>query len=113
MAWRREGPWRSLRSGQLALLVMLLDDKDLAIQSLAADTVRRIPTEALAPFLARPEVPEVLREFFKQRGIEPAATPAPEASEPLIDHEPETPAQPDRKKVAPGGCVSPPDYGED
>ncbi len=92
---------------QLALLVMLLDDKDLEIQSLAADTVRRIPTEALAPFLARPEVPEALREFFKKRGIEPAATPAPEASEPLIDteplidHEPETPAQPDTRKSAP------------
>ncbi len=75
---------------QLALLVMLLDDKDLEIQSLAADTVKRIPTEALAPFLARPEVPETLREFFKKRGIEPAATPAPDASEPLIDDEPET-----------------------
>ena len=94
---------------QLALLVMLLDDKDLEIQSLAADTVGRIPTEALAPFLARPEVPEVLREFFKKRGIEPAATPAPEASEPLIDDEPETPAidepetpgQPETRKSAP------------
>ena len=80
---------------QLALLVMLLDDKDLEIQSLAADTVRKLPTAALASFLARPEVPGVLREFFKQRGIEPAATPAPEANEPLIDPEPETPAQPD------------------
>ena len=86
---------------QLALLVMLLDDKDLEIQSLAGDTVRRIPTEALAPFLARPEVPEALREFFKKRGIEPAATPAPEASEPLIDDEPETPAKPDTKRSAP------------
>ncbi len=80
---------------QLALLVMLLDDKDLEIQSLAADTVKRIPTEALAPFLARPEVPEVLREFFRQRGIEPAATPAPDASEPLIDDEPESIAEPE------------------
>ena len=86
---------------QLALLVMLLDDKDLEIQSLAADTVRKLPTAALASFLARPEVPGVLREFFKQRGIEPAATPAPEANEPLIDPEPETPAQPDTQKRAP------------
>ncbi len=86
---------------QLALLIMLLDDKDLEIQSLAADTVRRSPTAALAPFLARREVPEALREFFKQRGIEPAATPAPEANEPLIDPEPETPAQPDTQKRAP------------
>ena len=86
---------------QLALLVMLLDDKDLEIQSLAADTVRKLPTAALASFLARPEVPEALREFFKQRGIEPAAIPAPEASEPLIDPEPETPAQPDTQKPAP------------
>lgn len=86
---------------QVALLVMLLDDKDLEIQSLAADTVRKIPTAALASFLARPEVPGVLREFFKQRGIEPAATPAPEANEPLIDPEPETPAQPDTQTRAP------------
>ena len=86
---------------QLALLVMLLDDKDLAIQSLAADTVRKLPPAALASFLARPEVPGVLREFFKQRGIEPAATPALEANEPLIDPEPETPAQPDTQKRAP------------
>ena len=86
---------------QLALLVMLLDDKDLEIQSLAADTVRKLPTAALASFLARPEVPGVLREFFKQRGIEPAATPAPEANEPLIDPEPETPAQPDTQERAP------------
>ena len=86
---------------QLALLVMLLDDKDLEIQSLAADTVRKLPTAALASFLARPEVPGVLREFFQQRGIEPAATPAPEANEPLIDPEPETPAQPDAQERAP------------
>ena len=86
---------------QLALLVMLLDDKDFEIQLLAADMVRRIPTEALAPFLARPEVPEALREFFRKRGIEPATTAAPEASEPLINDEPETPAQPARPKSAP------------
>ena len=85
---------------QLALLVMLLDDKDLEIQSLAADTVRKLPPAALASFLARPEVPGVLREFFKQRGIEPAATAAPEASEPLIDPEPETPAQLDTQERA-------------
>ncbi len=84
---------------QLALLVMLLDDKDLEIQSLAADTVSKIPTEALAPFLARPEVPEALREFFRKRGIEPAATPAPEASEPLIDDEPVIPVIDDEPEI--------------
>ena len=86
---------------QLALLVMLLDDKDVEIQAMAADTVRAIPNEPLAAFLARREVPQVLRDFFKQRGIEPAAMPAPEANEPLIDNEPEVPAEAEPKKPRP------------
>ena len=38
---------------QLALLVMLLDDRDLEIQAIAADTVKAIPQESLVAFLAR------------------------------------------------------------
>ena len=72
---------------------MLLDDRDLEIQAMATDTVKAIPQESLAAFLARPEVPQVLRDFFKARGIEPAVTPAPEANEPLIDNEPEVSAE--------------------
>ena len=86
---------------QLALLVMLLDDKDVEIQAMAADTVRAIPNEPLAAFLARREVPQVLRDFFKQRGIEPATMPAPEANEPLIDNEPEIPAEAAQQKPRP------------
>ena len=86
---------------QLALLVMLLDDRDLEIQAIAADTVKAIPQESLAAFLARPEVPQVLRDFFKARGIEPAATPAPGANEPLIDNEPEVSAEVSQQEQRP------------
>ena len=52
-------------------------------------------------FLARSEVPQVLRDFFKVRGIEPAATPAPEANEPLIDNEPEVSAEVNQQEQCP------------
>ena len=80
---------------------MLLDDRDLEIQAIAADTVKAIPQESLAAFLARSEVPQVLRDFFKARGIEPAATPAPEANEPLIDNEPEVSAEVNQREQRP------------
>ena len=44
---------------------MLLDDRDLEIQAMATDTVKAIPQESLAAFLARPEVPQVLRELLQ------------------------------------------------
>ena len=56
---------------QLALLVMLLDDKDLEIQSLAADTVRKLPTAALASFLARPESQRRCGSFSSSVGLSP------------------------------------------
>ena len=43
----------------------------------------------------------MLRDFFKVRGIEPAATPAPEANEPLIDNEPEVSAEVNQQEQCP------------
>jgi hypothetical protein len=70
---------------QLAILVLLLDDRDPDIRTVAEATLNRIPLEALQAFLARPDVPIGLREFFGDRGVFPAEIPAIEADEPLIE----------------------------
>ena len=60
---------------QLAILVLLLEDKDKEIRETADATLGRIPEEALKAFLARPDVPIDLREFFADRGIFPDEIP--------------------------------------
>jgi hypothetical protein len=60
---------------QLAILVLLLDDKDREIRDTADATLNRIPEGALKAFLARPDVPIDLREFFADRGIFPDEMP--------------------------------------
>jgi hypothetical protein len=70
---------------QLELLVFLLDDADPEVRGVADETIRRIPTEALAGFLARPEVSVGLREHFGDRGIFPAAVPSSGEDAPLIE----------------------------
>jgi hypothetical protein len=74
---------------QLAILVLLLEDRDEQIRSAADRTLARIPVEALRAFLARTDIPVGLREFFGDRGIFPADIPV-ESDEPLIDTEPES-----------------------
>lgn len=72
---------------QVALLAMLTDDADAEIRQAAENTINAIPPSSLAAFLGRPDVSEGLRDFFRQRGIEPAA--GVEASdEPLVEVEP-------------------------
>jgi hypothetical protein len=75
---------------QLAILVLLLEDKDAEIREIADDTLNRIPVEALQLFLARPDAPVDLREFFGDRGIFPAEIPPIEvdADDALIDTDP-------------------------
>ena len=75
---------------QLAILVLLLEDRDAEIRETADETLNRIPEQALKTFLARSDVPIGLREFFADRGVFPDEIPqldleasAPE--EPLID----------------------------
>ncbi|HVB38232.1 MAG TPA: hypothetical protein VND92_06825 [Vicinamibacterales bacterium] len=70
---------------QLVLLVLLVDDADPVICGAAAETLGRIPSEALSAFLARPEVPEGLRTFFAARGVLPAAVPLADAESPLVE----------------------------
>ena len=74
---------------QLAILVLLLEDRDPEIRTTADETLDRIPEESLKAFLARPDVPVDLREFFADRGIFPDEMPPiefeAEVDEPLID----------------------------
>ncbi len=52
---------------QLALLMLLVSDPDPAIAARAARTIARLPPDSLATFLANPDVPEHVREFFARR----------------------------------------------
>jgi hypothetical protein len=72
---------------QLAILVLLVDDRDRHVRLAAERTIGRIPEEALKAFLARPDVPIGMREFFGDRGVFPAEIPQIEipSDEPLID----------------------------
>src|SRR5262245_14648528 len=74
---------------QIGLLMMLVDDPDPAIAQAAESTLQAIPADALTAFLARPDVSTEMRNFFAQRGIEPAALPAPAADTPFLDTSPE------------------------
>ncbi len=69
---------------QLALLVLLTDDEDEGISMAANETLGRIRSDVLAQFLARHDVSEDLREFFRRRGIQPGEAPAEIADQPLI-----------------------------
>jgi hypothetical protein len=73
---------------QLQILLLLLEDPDLQIRTIASETLNRIPAAPLRAFLARSDVPMSTREFFANRGVFPAETAASEADEPLIDTEP-------------------------
>lgn len=69
---------------QLALLVLLTGDDDEGVSMAANETIGRIPREALAAFLARHDVGDDLRDFFRLRGVEPAPLPAEESEAPLV-----------------------------
>jgi hypothetical protein len=101
---------------QLAILVFLLDDRDGEIRLAAEQTLARIPVEPLQAFLARPDVPLDLREFFGDRGIFPPEIPpiAPlESDDPLIDTEPpESPADLEAKDTAAAAGIEEPQNEE-
>ena len=69
---------------QVALLVMLADDPDPEIAMTALSTVQALPRERLRAFLARPDVPAEILQFFADQGVTPAEAPAADASEPLL-----------------------------
>jgi len=69
---------------QVALLMMLVDDADPDIAMTALSTVQTLPREPLRAFLARPDVPPEIKEFFGEMGITPAEVAAADASESLL-----------------------------
>jgi hypothetical protein len=72
-------------SEQIGLLMLLVADHDPEIAGAAEATLAAIPGDSLAAFLARRDVSADVRAFFADRGIEPAAQPAPDAEAPLLD----------------------------
>jgi hypothetical protein len=70
---------------QLGILVVLTSDTDPEIRDTAEHTLTLLPDGLLAGFIARADVPTELREFFIKRGVQPSATPAPDADDALID----------------------------
>jgi len=78
------GVFAPLPHEQLALLVLLADDPDPGIAAQARATMDAIPLSALEAFLARPEVPTEMRDYFAARGVEPAAEPSGDGESPLV-----------------------------
>lgn len=70
---------------QIAILVLLVDDKDPEVRQTALATIDRIPVEALRAYLGRSDVPVGIREYFGDRGVFPAEIPLITADDPLID----------------------------
>ncbi len=85
---------------QLALLVMLSDDADGEVAAAAKATLDQLPEEPLRAFLARPDVPGEMREYFAGRGILASAVPAGNGEDtPASDDEDEN-AEDDPKVLA-------------
>jgi hypothetical protein len=89
---------------QLMLLVELVADPDQEIRAVTEDTIAAIPPQALAAFLARADTSATLRGFFSARGIQPAAIPADDSEEPLIDRGETDDPQADPEASAPGAA---------
>jgi hypothetical protein len=70
---------------QLGLLMGLTGDPDAEIAATADATLRMIPNESVAAFLARSDVPDSMRAFFAARGVSPGEQAAPTSDEPLLD----------------------------
>ena len=54
---------------QMALLILLTEDPDPEISATANATLDALPSESLAAFLARPDVPAEMRQFFAARSV--------------------------------------------
>lgn len=71
---------------QLGLLMLLASDGDGDIRDTAERTLQALPADLIAGFIARSDVPAELRDFFVNRGIQPADTPSPDFEEPIVDN---------------------------
>lgn len=70
---------------QLGILMVLTSDSDAEIRDTAERTLQMLPTDLLASFIARSDVPTEMREFFYKRGVPAGATPAPDSDDVLLD----------------------------
>ena len=87
---------------QLAVLVLLSDDPDTEVSTLARGTVDAIPPDSLSVFLARPDVPEFIHAHFRARGTAPDSSAAPTDDAETAradDDDPETTVKEDSGKV--------------
>jgi hypothetical protein len=76
---------------QLALLILLSDDPDPHVAAAANTTLDALPRESVEGFLAQPDVPLEMREFFAARGILPAERGAPITATPFDGGAPDAP----------------------
>ena len=70
---------------QIGLLMLLVEDRDAEIAATAEATLKAIPADSVAEFLARSDVPTEMRTFFAARGIEPGGSPGDESEAALVD----------------------------
>lgn len=70
---------------QLGLLALLTSDADVTVRETAEATLSCIPTDVLAAFIARSDLPLEVREFFVARGVQQGATPATDVDAPLVN----------------------------
>jgi hypothetical protein len=84
---------------QVEILLLLTQDADAEIRGAAESTIGRIPIDSLRSFLARSDVPEMIREAFGKRGVVPGGAAASEGDDPLIDT---APAEPDEAEIPDG-----------
>ena len=76
---------------QVALLFLLIDEREIEAVLVAAETIDAIPVPALSAFLARPDVLESVREYFAIGGVVPGSA-SQESEEPLVDADEPLPA---------------------
>jgi hypothetical protein len=90
-----EGALAPTAHEQIQILSMLAGDADAEIRTTAESTIGRIPIDKLKAFLARPDVPEGIGEFFSARGVAADGAAAIESDDPLIDTGPAEPDDPE------------------
>lgn len=76
---------------QIALLMLLHDDRDPEVAERASATIAAIPVDTLAAFLGRSDAPPETRAFFAARGVMAGSAPAAHADLPLIERETQVP----------------------
>jgi len=80
---------------QLGLLILLVGDQDPEIARAADATLTAIPRDSLSAFIARADVSGEMRDFFAERGVQPAEVPSPDAESPFVDIGPDPEPLPD------------------